>query len=104
MQPEFSLTWVGHATVLIDVGGLRILTDPILTSRVAHLRRRVAPPRLEGVEVVLISHLHMDHLHLRSLRTVVDGARVVETGTHEALVAKGGQYAELYEIQASAYR
>jgi L-ascorbate metabolism protein UlaG (beta-lactamase superfamily) len=77
VQPEFSLTWVGHATVLIDVGGLRILTDPILTSRVAHLRRRVAPPRLDGVEVVLISHLHMDHLHLRSLRTVVDGARVV---------------------------
>jgi ATP-binding cassette subfamily B protein len=35
---------------------------------------------------------------------VLDGARVVETGTHDALMAKGGQYAELYGIQAAAYR
>jgi ATP-binding cassette, subfamily B, bacterial len=35
---------------------------------------------------------------------VLDGARVVEIGTHDALMAKGGQYAELYGIQAAAYR
>jgi len=35
---------------------------------------------------------------------VLDGARVVETGTHEALMARGGQYAQLYAIQARAYR
>jgi ATP-binding cassette subfamily B protein len=35
---------------------------------------------------------------------VLDGARVAEAGTHEALMAKGGQYAELYGIQAAAYR
>ncbi len=35
---------------------------------------------------------------------VLDGARVVETGTHEELMARGGQYAELYRIQAAAYR
>lgn len=77
MQPEVSVLWVGHATVLLDVDGFRMLTDPILTSRVVHLRRRVPPPQLDGVDVVLISHLHMDHLHLRSLRTVVEGVRVV---------------------------
>ena len=33
------VTWVGHATVLVGVDGLRILTDPALTARVAHLRR-----------------------------------------------------------------
>jgi ATP-binding cassette, subfamily B, bacterial len=35
---------------------------------------------------------------------VLDGARVVEVGTHEELVARNGQYAELYKIQAAAYR
>ena len=35
---------------------------------------------------------------------VLDGARVVEVGSHEDLVARGGQYAELYAIQAAAYR
>jgi ATP-binding cassette subfamily B protein len=35
---------------------------------------------------------------------VLNGAGVVEVGTHEALMAKGGQYAELYRIQAAAYR
>ena len=34
----------------------------------------------------------------------VDGAKVVEVGTHEALMAKDGQYADLYQIQAAAYR
>ncbi len=35
---------------------------------------------------------------------VLDGARIVEAGTHEALMARRGQYADLYEIQAAAYR
>ena len=35
---------------------------------------------------------------------VLDGARAVEVGSHEELMAKGGQYAELYKIQAAAYR
>ena len=77
MQPEVTITWVGHATVLLEVDGLRVLTDPILTSRVVHLRRRVAVPTIDSVDVVLISHLHMDHLHVRSLKTVTRGARVI---------------------------
>ena len=68
MQPEITITWVGHATVLLEVDGFRVITDPILTSRVVHLRRRVEVPTIDPVDVVLISHLHMDHLHLRSLR------------------------------------
>jgi ATP-binding cassette subfamily B protein len=35
---------------------------------------------------------------------LLDGARLVEAGTHEELMARGGQYAELYRIQAAAYR
>jgi ATP-binding cassette subfamily B protein len=41
---------------------------------------------------------------MADLIVVLDGARLVEVGTHEALMAKGGHYAELYGIQAAAYR
>jgi L-ascorbate metabolism protein UlaG (beta-lactamase superfamily) len=77
VQPELTVTWIGHATVVLEIDGYRIVTDPILTSRVAHLRRRVEPAVIASVDAVLISHLHMDHLHLRSLRTLAAGARVV---------------------------
>ncbi len=60
------LTWVGHATTLIDVDGYRVLTDPLLTKRVAHLRRRRPLPSADtfDVDLVLLSHVHVDHLHL----------------------------------------
>lgn len=77
MQTELSITWVGHATVVIVIDGFRLVTDPLLTSRVAHLRRRVPMPAIDSVDAVLISHLHMDHLHLRSLRTIAEGVHVV---------------------------
>jgi len=77
MQPEIEIAWVGHATTLIAVDGFRLITDPILTSRVAHLRRRVEPGDIPPVDAVLISHLHMDHLHLRSLKLVAAGTRIV---------------------------
>ncbi len=74
---EFDIRWVGHATTLIEVDGFRLITDPILTSRVAHLRRRVPSGDIPPLDAVLISHLHMDHLHLRSLKLVAAGTRIV---------------------------
>jgi L-ascorbate metabolism protein UlaG (beta-lactamase superfamily) len=72
------LTWLGHATVLIELGGAVVITDPLLRARVAHLRRRGpvprAPPR---VDAVLVSHLHRDHLDLRSVALVDDAAPIV---------------------------
>ena len=63
------LTYVGHATVLIDMDGVRLLTDPVLRSRVLHLRRSQPVPAaaLRGVDTVLVSHAHWDHLDLPSL-------------------------------------
>jgi L-ascorbate metabolism protein UlaG (beta-lactamase superfamily) len=65
------ITYVGHATVLIEVDGVRLLTDPVLRSRVFHLRR-IAPPvsaeSLGRVDGILLSHAHWDHLDLPSLR------------------------------------
>jgi L-ascorbate metabolism protein UlaG (beta-lactamase superfamily) len=74
------VAFVGHATVLIETGGTRLLTDPLLRGRVAHLRRIVPFPRLPGLtepDGVLISHAHMDHLDLPSLRLIDPSARVV---------------------------
>ncbi len=65
------IAFVGHATVLIELDGVRLLTDPLLRDRVAHLRRQTPPVDREltaGVDAVLISHLHRDHLDLASLR------------------------------------
>jgi L-ascorbate metabolism protein UlaG (beta-lactamase superfamily) len=66
------LTWLGHATVLLELGGLRVLTDPVLRGRVAHLRRHAAiPPPISGpLDAVLISHAHRDHLDLPTLRAL----------------------------------
>src|SRR4051812_22524910 len=70
------LTWLGHATVVIDTAGGRLVTDPVLRSRIAHLRRHAAPvPAPENVDAVLLSHLHYDHLDVPSLRMLK--ARVV---------------------------
>ena len=57
----------------------------------------------EGRITILVSH-RFSTVRMADLIVVLDGARVVETGTHEALVARGGQYAQLYALQAAAYR
>jgi L-ascorbate metabolism protein UlaG (beta-lactamase superfamily) len=67
------VTWIGHGTALVELDGVRLLTDPLLRNRVAHLRRRVPPPAadaLSGLDAVLLTHLHRDHLDLPSLRQV----------------------------------
>ncbi len=65
------VTWLGHATTVVDVGGVRFVTDPLLRRHAAPLRRRGPAPRpnqLNGVEAVLLSHLHHDHADVPSLR------------------------------------
>lgn len=67
------ITYVGHATVLIEIGGLRILTDPVLRPRIGHLRRHGIAPAPEikrDIDAVLVSHLHPDHLDRPSLRGI----------------------------------
>ncbi|NEC08374.1 MBL fold metallo-hydrolase [Streptomyces sp. SID7909] len=74
------ITWWGHATCTIEDSGIRFLTDPLFVRRFAHLRRRrgeLPGPDAAVADVVLISHLHSDHLHLPSLARVAPGARVL---------------------------
>jgi L-ascorbate metabolism protein UlaG (beta-lactamase superfamily) len=73
------LTYVGHSTVLIAMDETRIITDPVLRMRVAHLRRR-GPIELDSlgeVDAVLISHAHMDHLDAPSLKLLRGDPQVV---------------------------
>ena len=56
-----------------------------------------------GRITILVSH-RFSTVRMADQIVVLDGSRVVETGSHEELMAAQGQYAELYEIQASAYR
>jgi L-ascorbate metabolism protein UlaG (beta-lactamase superfamily) len=72
------ITWLGHATLLLELSGTRLLTDPVLRSRVVHLRRRAPEPADPGaLDAVLISHGHRDHLDLPSLRGLDPSATVV---------------------------
>ena len=52
---------------------------------------------------MLVSH-RFSTVRMADLIVVLDGARVVEVGSHDELMAQGGQYAELFAIQAGAYR
>jgi ATP-binding cassette subfamily B protein len=56
-----------------------------------------------GRVTILVSH-RFSTVRMADLIVVLDGSHVVEVGSHEALIAKGGQYSELYGIQAAAYR
>jgi L-ascorbate metabolism protein UlaG (beta-lactamase superfamily) len=65
-----ALRWLGHASVVLDLSGVRVLTDPLLRRHAGLLRRRGAAPtpaHWAGPDLVLVSHLHHDHAELGSL-------------------------------------
>jgi len=74
-----AVTWIGHATVLAQFGGISLLTDPIFSERASPLSfagpKREQPPgvalhALPAIDVVLVSHNHYDHLDLPSCRAL----------------------------------
>ncbi len=87
------IVFLGHSTVLIELDGVRLLTDPLLRGRVAHLRRQVPAVDMElcaDPSAVLISHLHHDHVDLPSLRTLGRGTPlIVPRGAGSWLRSKG---------------
>lgn len=70
---ETVVTWVGHATYVIQLGGLTVLTDPVWSRRIPGVRPRLTPTGVEWdglppVDAVVISHNHYDHLDAPTIR------------------------------------
>lgn len=75
---ESSLTWIGHASFVLRLGGRMIAIDPVWSSRIGTLKRLVPPgvalERTPPIEIVLVSHNHYDHLDLPTLRRIGNDA------------------------------
>jgi L-ascorbate metabolism protein UlaG (beta-lactamase superfamily) len=84
------LTWLGHSTVVIDVDGTRLVTDPVLRRRIWHLRREAAaePGAVDGI---LVSHTHFDHLDRASLRRFDSAVPVVAPTGAGTLLRRWGR-------------
>jgi ATP-binding cassette subfamily B protein len=79
-------------------------TEHALFERYAAAARGDGQGRPRGGRItILVSH-RFSTVRMADLIVVLDGARLIEVGTHEELMARGGSYAELYGIQAAAYR
>ncbi len=102
---EMLVTWIGHATVLVQTAGLNILTDPIWSDRASPFSfvgpLRVRPPGvrfedLPHIDLVVVSHNHYDHMDLPTLRRLWDRDRplIVTSLGNDAIIRGAGVEAE----------
>jgi L-ascorbate metabolism protein UlaG (beta-lactamase superfamily) len=91
-DPQGELTWVGHSTVVLDLDDVRLVTDPVLTTRIVHLRRHHAVnfDARRKVDAVLISHVHFDHLHIPSLRRLPSDTKLIVPAGAGVLLRRRG--------------
>lgn len=90
---KLSAIWIGHATVLLRIGGMTVLTDPVFTNRVGlglwlttlgpqrHIAAAVSARQLPKIDLIMISHAHFDHLDRQSLASL-DKKTPVVTAEH----------------------
>src|SRR6476659_347762 len=103
--------WLGHSTVLLKVDGTTILTDPVFSDRVGlslgpvtlGLKRLVAPAtslnRLPAVDLVVLSHAHMDHFDIPSLRALESQRTCVVTASRTSDLLRPRHYREVRELK-----
>src|SRR5262249_25784232 len=94
------LTYIGHATTLLRLDGVSILTDPMLRGWLGPLRRQGPSPDPmvpHDADLVLISHLHRDHLDVPSLRRVPANTPVVVPRDAARWTAEAGA-ADVHEV------
>jgi L-ascorbate metabolism protein UlaG (beta-lactamase superfamily) len=102
--------WLGHATVLLKIDGFTILTDPMFSERAGvdlklftvGIKRLVAPAldlaRLPKIDLVLLSHAHMDHFDLPSLRKLESKTTAVITASKTSDLLRVNRYREVREL------
>jgi L-ascorbate metabolism protein UlaG (beta-lactamase superfamily) len=97
-----AVAWLGHATVLLELDGVRLLTDPVLGPRagpLVRIARPVGPATVDRVDAVLLSHLHSDHADVASLRRIPpDVPLLAPQGAGEWLHRMGSR--EVHELAA----
>jgi len=102
---ELSVTWLGHSTLIVEIDGLRFITDPIFSDRCSPIgflgpRRffplTIDPERLPPIDGVIISHDHYDHLDEQSIRLLA------KTGTTFYVPLGIGAHLEVWGVKPNA--
>ncbi|MFD2372112.1 MBL fold metallo-hydrolase [Brevibacillus sp. GCM10020057] len=108
---QVTFTWIGHSTILLNVFGTKIITDPVLVEklgiRIAGMHfgpSRFTPPALTAEEVgeidlVLLSHAHMDHVDLPTLRKLAKRSTHVITAKNTSRLIAGMPFGSYEELQ-----
>jgi L-ascorbate metabolism protein UlaG (beta-lactamase superfamily) len=90
---ELGVTFIGHSSFLLQVNGRKLLVDPVFSKRLILLRRQRRPgtvvEQLPAIDMVLLTHAHMDHLDMASLRRVIRATRRLTGRTPEVVVPRG---------------
>jgi L-ascorbate metabolism protein UlaG (beta-lactamase superfamily) len=104
VSSEARLAYLGHATVRIDLGGARLLTDPLVRERIGPLLRQGPPLAAEtyaGTDAVLVSHLHRDHLDLGSLRALHPRPKLIVPSGSADWIRRHG-FGDVVELEPGA--
>jgi L-ascorbate metabolism protein UlaG (beta-lactamase superfamily) len=110
------ITFVGHSTTLVEMSGIRVLTDPVFREKLGFLRRRSRVCTkcidLESVDAIALSHMHFDHMDYPSLRMIPRHVPIIapvgagrylsrEVG-HDIVEMKVGQSIRIGEVAVHA--
>jgi L-ascorbate metabolism protein UlaG (beta-lactamase superfamily) len=92
-REALGVTFIGHSSFLLQIAGRKALIDPVFSKRLILLRRQRRPgvrmEELPPIDLVLLTHAHMDHLDMASLRQVVRSTRRLAGRAPEVVVPRG---------------
>jgi L-ascorbate metabolism protein UlaG (beta-lactamase superfamily) len=90
---ELGVTFIGHSSFLLQLDGRSVLVDPVFAKHLILLRRQRRPGlrinEMPAIDVVLLTHAHMDHLNIASLRRVVRSAQMLSKKAPDVVVPWG---------------